>query len=181
MFIPPSLRCSINQLHNWFQASYFLSTPAPLPWGKCYKPVSPFWQRKMKGELCWMAICKDTLRPGVHLLLLEPPWIRCNLSCLQLWRSDLSLCMIHVAYKTRRVCMLSWFSCVWLFAALWTIACQAPLSMGFSRQESWSELPCPPPGGLPALAGGFFTTSATWEARKTMEIQLKERIYASEL
>ena len=35
-----------------------------------------------------------------------------------------------------------------LFAILWTIACQAPLSMGFSRQEYWSELPCPPPGDL---------------------------------
>ena len=47
--------------------------------------------------------------------------------------------------------------------------------MGFSRQEYWSGLPCPPPGDLtnpgmdpdsltsPALAGGFFTTSATWE------------------
>ena len=48
--------------------------------------------------------------------------------------------------------------------------------MGFSRQEYWSGLPCPPPGDLPnpgieptflmssALAGGFLTTSATWEA-----------------
>ena len=55
---------------------------------------------------------------------------------------------------------------------------QAPLSMGFSRQEYWSGLPRPPPGDLPdsrikamslmtpALAGGFFTTSATWEALK---------------
>ena len=55
----------------------------------------------------------------------------------------------------------------------WTVACQAPLSMGFSRQEYWSGLPCPPPGDLPdpgiepsslmspASAGGFFTTSAT--------------------
>ena len=49
----------------------------------------------------------------------------------------------------------------------WTIACQAPLSMGFSRQEYWSGLPFPSPGDLldagikptsPALAGGFFTT-----------------------
>ena len=51
------------------------------------------------------------------------------------------------------------------------IAHQAPLSMGFSRQEYWCGLPCPPPGDLPrpgieplslvspALAGGFFTTS----------------------
>ena len=58
----------------------------------------------------------------------------------------------------------------------WTIACQAPLSMGFSRQEYWSELPCPLPGDLPdpgidpacltspELAGRLFTTSATWEA-----------------
>ena len=50
----------------------------------------------------------------------------------------------------------------------WSIACQAPLSMGFSRQEDWSGLPCPPPGNFPdpvieptsftspALVGGFF-------------------------
>ena len=49
----------------------------------------------------------------------------------------------------------------------WAVARQAPLSMGFSRQEYWSELPFPPPGDVPdpgieplypALAGGFFTT-----------------------
>ena len=34
-------------------------------------------------------------------------------------------------------------------ATLWTVALQAPLSMGFSRQESWSGVPWPPPGGLP--------------------------------
>ena len=39
--------------------------------------------------------------------------------------------------------------CVWLCATLWTTVCQAPLSMGFSRQEHWSGLPCPPPGDLP--------------------------------
>ena len=72
-------------------------------------------------------------------------------------------------------CMLSHFSCVQLFVTLWTVAHQAPLSMGFSRQEHWSGLPCPPPGDLPdpgikprspvspASAGGFFTASATWE------------------
>ena len=59
------------------------------------------------------------------------------------------------------------FSDVWLFATLWTVVHQAPLSMGFSRQEFWSGLPFPPPGDLPnpgiepaspALAGRFFTT-----------------------
>ena len=45
--------------------------------------------------------------------------------------------------------MLSHFSRVQLFATLWTLACQAPLSMGFSRQEYWSGLPFPSPGDLP--------------------------------
>ena len=62
-----------------------------------------------------------------------------------------------------------------VFATLWTVAHQAPLSMGFSRQEYWSGLPRPPPGDLPgphlmshvSCIGkqvSFFTTSATWEA-----------------
>ena len=46
------------------------------------------------------------------------------------------------------VCMLSCFSHVCLFAALRTVACQAPLSMGSSRQEYWSGLLCSPPGDL---------------------------------
>ena len=74
-----------------------------------------------------------------------------------------------------RACMLSCFSRVQLIGTPWTVAHQAPLSMGFSRQEYWSELPSPPleylpdpgikPAALmsPALAGEFFTTSATWE------------------
>ena len=45
--------------------------------------------------------------------------------------------------------MLGRFSCVRLFATLWTAAHQAALTMGFSRQEHWSGLPCPPPGALP--------------------------------
>ena len=79
--------------------------------------------------------------------------------------------------------MLSCFSQVQLLVTPCTIALQAPLSMGFSRQEYWSGLPCPLPGVLPnsgikhvslrspALAGRFFfffffflTTSPTWEA-----------------
>ena len=72
--------------------------------------------------------------------------------------------------------MLTHFSHVQLFATLWTLAFQAPLSMGFSRQEYCSRFPRSPSGDLPdpeiepvlltspALAGGFFTTSATWEA-----------------
>ena len=73
------------------------------------------------------------------------------------------------------VCVLSCFSCAWLFVTLWTVARQAPLSMGFPRQEYRSGLPCPPPDlphpgtepmspASPALAGRISTTSATWEA-----------------
>ena len=46
-------------------------------------------------------------------------------------------------------CVLSCFTHVRLFATLWTVAHQAPLSMGFSRQEYWSGLPCSPLGDLP--------------------------------
>ena len=45
------------------------------------------------------------------------------------------------------VCMLSCFSPVQLFVTLWSIACQAPLSMGFSRQEYWSGIAMPSSGG----------------------------------
>ena len=69
--------------------------------------------------------------------------------------------------------LLSHFSRIQLFATLWTVAHQVPLSMGFSRQEYWDGLPYHPPGDLPkpgmesmslvspALAGKFFTTSTT--------------------
>ena len=47
------------------------------------------------------------------------------------------------------VCTLSHIGCVQLFVTLWTLACQAPLSLGFSRQGYWNGLPCPPQGDLP--------------------------------
>ena len=46
-------------------------------------------------------------------------------------------------------CKCSSLSCAWLFATLWTVAHQAPLSMKFSSQEYWSGLPFPLPGDLP--------------------------------
>ena len=56
--------------------------------------------------------------------------------------------ILHVK-KKYRVCVLVAQSCVCLFATLWTIAHQASQFMGFSRQEYWNGLPCPPPGALP--------------------------------
>ena len=84
----------------------------------------------------------------------------------------LLVCLLHMHV----CCVLSCFSHVQLYATPWTVAGQAPLSMGFSRQECWSGLPCTPPGDLPdpgiepmslrapALAGRFFTTSTIREA-----------------
>ena len=69
-------------------------------------------------------------------------------------------------------------------ATPWTVALQAPQSMGSSRQEYWSRLPCSPPGDLPnaeieptsllssALIGGFFTTSATWGNPESLGITI---------
>ena len=71
--------------------------------------------------------------------------------------------------------MLSCFSRVQRFKALWTVSLQAPLSMEFSKQDYWSGLPCPTPGDLPdpeikptsltflTLASRLFSTSARWE------------------
>ena len=97
----------------------------------------------------------------------------------QIWSNSQHFSKICAPPAThmRACCMLSHFSCVWLFLTLWTEDCQAPLSMGFSGQESWSGLAFPPPGHLPdpefkpvsvessALADGFFTSGATWEAQ----------------
>ena len=86
--------------------------------------------------------------------------------------------MMHGTMHTHThtyIYMLSHFSGVLLFATLWTVACQDPLPMGFSRQEYWSGLSFPLPGDLPnpgikptsfmspALSSGFITTNTTWE------------------
>ena len=86
-------------------------------------------------------------------------------ACSSHW--DNRVCMTNVL-----ACSLSPFSHVQLFAILWTVARQAPLSIGFSREEYWSGLPRPPAGDLSTswprgqtcasavscIAGGFFTT-----------------------
>ena len=87
------------------------------------------------------------------------------------------MCLVMVVrnqckhFLSNSLLLLSHFSHIQGFATLWTVARQAPLSMGFSRQEYWSGLPCPPPGDLPdpgieprshALQGNSFHL-ATWE------------------
>ena len=76
-----------------------------------------------------------------------------------------------------------------LFVTPWTVAHHAALSMGFSRQEYWSGLPCPPPRNLsdpgikltslmpPALAGWFFTICTTWEVQKRIHTHIHIYVY----
>ena len=123
-----------------------------------------------------------------NIPLLSPVFLKRSLVFHILLISPISLCCLHeVAFLS----LLGWYSlelciqldmCVlhaksllsfWLFATLWTVASQAPLSMGFSKQEYWCGLLCSPPGNFPhwgiepmslkspALAGKFFTSSAT--------------------
>ena len=78
-------------------------------------------------------------------------------------------------------CVLSCFSCVQLFVTLWTVALQAPLSMGFSQSKYWSGLPCPSPGDLPnagiepmspvaleSLLSEFFTAEPLGKPKSTV-------------
>ena len=74
------------------------------------------------------------------------------------------------------VCVCESLSHVQLFVTPWTVARQAPLSMGFSRREHWNGLPCPPPGEssqprdqtcvsyVSCLGRRIFPTHTTWEA-----------------
>ena len=90
------------------------------------------------------------------------------------------LSVLPGSYASQPGSMLRSFSHVLLFATPWTVAYQTPLSVGFPRQEYWSGSSFPTPGDLsdpgiepaslasPALAGGFFTTSTTWEVCKTI-------------
>ena len=92
------------------------------------------------------------------------------------------------SYAHPRCCMLSHFS-----HALWTVAQQAPLLVGFSRKKYWRGFPCPPSGDLPdpgnkpespaspALVGGFFTTSTTWEAPCILWEGVNDIFYVREL
>ena len=118
-------------------------------------PICGWWH--CPSELCRLHCCK-----------------LCVTHCEYTSRSCICQKTVCIAYpwscslSTLHACMLSHFSHVQLFATLWTVARQAPLSMIFSRKEPWRGWPCPPPGDLPnpgikpmsLHCGGFFTTEA---------------------
>ena len=72
--------------------------------------------------------------------------------CFQFWVGIRFGSLYLKSFWTWHACLCAkLLQCVWFLAVLWTVARQAPLSMGFSRQECWSGLPCPPPSDLPDL------------------------------
>ena len=138
----------------------------------------------------WSFLCLHSEKPlhGIHRGLWfclgsfpkVSPYTSCNRLYLEIKGNE--VCIQKVCVHATSLSRLR------LFATLWTVACQAPLSVGFSRQEYWSGLPCPPPGDLPdtgiepsslrspALAGGFFITSTSWKAHRrghTIFIEVK--------
>ena len=132
-----------------------------------YGEKSPCWLQLSGGKI-WDEIWKtatDQLRTERWGMRHVYGWEVMMMSRWWWWLAHSPIC----------ACMLNRFSRVWLFVTLRTVARQAPLSMGFSRQEYWSGLPCTSRGDLlnlgvkpaslvsPTLAGRFFTTSTTWE------------------
>ena len=77
------------------------------------------------------------------------------------------------------VCMLSHFSHVQLFATPWSVAHQAPLSLGFFRQEYWSRFLCPPPRDLPNPGIGAPQKPSMYIHRYTLYIYIHIYIYIS--
>ena len=136
------------------------------------------WLRAGLGQSLWDSSARlyaASSPPAARVGLLERQWQGCERkqkharvieSWAQNWHKVTSSARVHAQLLSR----------VRLSVTPWTVACQAPLSLGFSRQENWRGLPCPPSADLPdagmeavfltspALAYRFFTTSTTWEA-----------------
>ena len=161
---------------KWVPISHFFKTST----------VSPFWMKLnikslvcLKRHLNWFPLLSKAKFFAFNFFLIElhtpPPLLPHTIYFLYLWSpypSDVPLSIIHfrIIFNTFLfVVVVCWLILVQLFATPWTVAHQAPLSMGFSRQEHWSGLPFPAPGDLPdpgtepmssALTGGFVTTES---------------------
>ena len=110
-----------------------------------------------------------------------------------MYQCFISLCRWMIVYSqcyTTIVHACCRFSRVQLFATLWTVAHQAPLSMVFSRQEYWRGLPCPPPGDLPnehgspvapALQADYLPLSHRGSPCSSRQVYLKATLEVNQL
>ena len=121
-------------------------------WHICTGVFSLECQVLNKDHLCTFFANRASWIPRFLGLLQSLRWIKFFYFFFSLHRKIIKgwspLAWGQILDSFLRACVLSHFSHVWLFATLWTVAHQAPLSMEFPRQETQGGLPCPPPGDL---------------------------------
>ena len=152
--------------HNWVTSlhftKYYKYTLTYL-WDYFCKIDSP--NRLLDQKICIFTIFTDTVKIATPESCTDslPTWVyKSNyfpipLPTLEFYFYFFSFCQwgkfLYTFYTIWSMCLWGCFSCVHLSATQWTVACQASLSMGFSRQEYPNRMPCPPPGDL--LNPGF--------------------------
>ena len=101
----------------------------------------------------WSLGGDDPLEEGVathsSILAWRIPWIEEPGGLQSITSQRIRHVWSNLACTDSALVVAQLLSCVWLSVTLWMVAHQAALSMGFSRQEYWKGLPCPPPGALP--------------------------------
>ena len=137
---------------------------------------SPNWVKELRGPIPWRETGKNLAKCWLKLLSVSHCF--CMAQQMFVYRTFAFFIFLWITFFLFEVlnpfaCMhTKSFSHVWLFATIWTVAHQAPLSMGFSRQEYWSGLPCLSLGEssqsrdwtcISCIAGGFFYSWATGE------------------
>ena len=153
--LPPPVAQRVSSACQYLNRIWVFSTI----WILCYWLVScPCWSQSLRLGctpwappllLSWDHLSSQVPYPTPPRLTRAPMWSQpvSNSSLCPLDSLDEPIgprCMPSCSYNCVRACVLSRFIRVRLFVTLWIAALQAPLSMGFSRQEHWSGLPCPP-------------------------------------
>ena len=156
-----------------------------------WQPIRLFCSCVFRG------LCPYPLPPNLAFLAWEIPWIEQpggpqSMGSQRVWQDLATKQQQRVDEKPKEKwkVKVKLLSCIGLFATPWTVAYQAPPSMGFSRQECWSGLPFPsseyfPNPGIeprsPALSARPFTIWATREVKmRNQRKVLKKRIQSNE-
>ena len=182
----------------YFQLFFFFSqvkTPCWLNWGRLILNGNDIWW------MCLLSKIHEMLKNTFKNLKFLSNWIqKFSRSCMKTPRKIkssgsifslqtfiknmhlLSIIVICLDIKYNLCACAKLLNHVRFFATPWTVGCQTPLFVGFSRHKYWSGLPFPPLGDLPylekepislmcpVLPGGFFTTSTTWEYNITYPV-----------
>ena len=136
--LTPKLRLSDPWLKTAGRVPHCASAYSTVTW-RTIKAVSS--QRRWEDWAVYN-LCNEFTTHSSDVLIITIA----NIYCLVLFQGFHELSLQHSERKWK--CW--WLIGIWLFATLCTAACPGPLSVGFSKQEYWSRLPCPPPGDLPS-------------------------------